>query len=562
VSSVRGRWRLALAAIGLGVFQIPVLLGAAADPSQSDFGNYFTSAFVLARGGDLGPLYDRDAFAVSMSGAGLKVLGSFIPHPPANALWLLPLAWLSPAEAKAAWTLVLLACLGATVWLTRRLLPRADGWLAAVIVTAPVLAIRNNLAFGQPYLVLSALLAAGTLALMSGLPFVGGLLLGLGVSFKPYALCLGLLFLHRDRLRSLAGFAFGAAAPSLVVLGLNGASGFEVFATQVLPWMARGDIQDPFSPVWGSVGALANRLFRFEADLNPAPWIVAPAVARFIGAAIPAGLLALGVVWGRRAMREGRVLDAVGACVAFALAASPFAASYHLVLLVVPVAAVASRLQGTPLLGWLLVWATLGSPLMNVFRDVTGPLTPLAYSRFFVISALAFVVARPSISRSAAAPAVGVGILAGALAVGSAPRHEAWPRVTEAAGYSMMNPHFCGDNLRWFVPSSDGRRRESRGAGEPCGLMRRVEPGARSVTSRFADGSWNLYLVDAASPVDSIQLTSSDANEIDPVMAPGGCEVVFASDQGRGLGSTALYRLELSRFIAGCDTAARASDPR
>ncbi len=536
---------------------MPVLFGAALDPSQSDFGNYFTSAFTLARGGDLGPLYDRHTFTVSMEAAGLSVLGSFIPHPPANALWLLPFAWLSPAAAKGVWTVVLLASIGATVWLTRRLLPRADGWLAAVIVLAPVLAIRNNLAFGQPYLVLSALLAGGTLALMSGLSFSGGLLLGLGVSFKPYALCVGLLFLQRDRLRSLAGFALGVVAPSLAVLGLNGAGGFEVFATQVLPWMARGDIQDPFSPVWGSVGALANRLFRFEADLNPAPWILAPMAARFIAAAVPAGLLALGVVWGRRAMREGRVLDAVGACVAFALAASPFAASYHLVLLVVPVAAVASRLEGWLLVGWLIFWAALGSPLMNIFREVTGPLAPLAYSRFCIITALAFVVARPFVSRAAAAPAAGLGLLAGLLAIGSAPRDEAWPRVVAASGYSMMNPHFCGENLRWFVPSSDGRGRESRGAGESCGHR----PAPEAVTSRFADGSWNLYL-QVASAAHSTRLTSSDANEIDPVMTPGGCDVVFASDQGRGLGSTALYRLDLSRFIAGCDTAARASDPR
>lgn len=562
MNPVRGRWRLALAALGLGALQIPVLSGAAWDPSQSDFGNYFTSAFVLARGGDLGRLYDRDTFAAAMSGAGLSALGSFVPHPPANALWLLPFAWLSPAAAKGAWTLVLLACLGLTVWLTRWLLPQADLWRAVVIVLAPVLTVRNNLAFGQPYLVLSALLAAGACALMIGRAFLGGLLLGLGVSFKPYALGLGLLFLHRDRVRSLAGFACGALAPSVGVLGLNGAGGFEVFAAQVLPWMARGDIQDPFSPVWGSVGALANRLFRFEADLNPQPWMIAPTAARFIGAAIPVSLVALGVLWGREAMRQGRVMDAVGVCTAFAVAASPFAASYHLALLIVPVAAVASRLEGWPLAGWLAFWAALGSPVMNAFRDATGLLAPLAYSRFFVLSALAMVVARPFVSRYAALPAVGVGVLAGVLASGSAPRTEAWPRVVEARGYSMMSPHFCGENLRWLVPSSDGRRIESRGAGEPCGPQDGDDRPARRVTSRFTNGSWNLFLSDGALSADPVQLTSSDANEIDPVMAPDGCEVVFASDQGRGLGSTALYRLELSRFIGSCDKAARASGRR
>lgn len=261
-------------------------------------------------------------------------------------------------------------------------------------------------------------------------------------------------------------------------------------------------------------------------------------------------------------MREGRIVDAVGVCVAFALAASPLAASYHLVLLVVPVAGVASRLEGRPLAGWLVFWAVLGSPVMNAFRDAAGLLAPLAYSRFFVLTTLAMMVARPFVSRSAARPALAVGALAGVLALASAPRGEAWPRVAEARGYSMMRPHFCGENLRWFSPSSDGRRQESRGAGEPCSFDGARSSPRRSVRARFTDGSWNLYLEDAASRADSIQLTASEANEVDPVMASNGCEVVFASDQGRGLGSTALYRLDLSPFIDGCDTAARASDRR
>jgi Tol biopolymer transport system component len=49
------------------------------------------------------------------------------------------------------------------------------------------------------------------------------------------------------------------------------------------------------------------------------------------------------------------------------------------------------------------------------------------------------------------------------------------------------------------------------------------------------------------------RLTFSDANEIDPAMTPDGCGVVFASDQGRGLGSSALYLMDFSRIIGGCD---------
>jgi uncharacterized membrane protein len=311
--------------------------------------------------------------------------------------------------------------------------------------------------------------------------------------------------------------------------------------------MVRGDIQDPFSPVWGSVGALANRLFRLEPDLNPAPWIDAPDVARFLGAALPSALVALGVISGRRALQQGRSLDSVSACVAFSLAASPFAASYHLVLLTLPATALAVRLRGPHLFAWLLGWIALGSPLMNVFRESA---TPLAYSRFLVLTGVAFLVARPYLRFFHLVPVVVLGLAGGLWASFPAVGGEAWPRIAEATGYSMFRPHYCGANLRWFVPSSDGRGLETRGAGEHCAASVRA-PGEVEVTSRFANGSFNLYL-NHSGLAGSTRITFSDANEVDPVFTPDGCAVVFASDQGRGLGSTALYRLDVSRLIPGC----------
>ncbi len=76
-----GRWYWRAAAIALVALQLPVVAKTAADPTQSDFANYYTPAFVLARGGDLGSLYGRDAFERALRIAGIEGLGSFIPHP-------------------------------------------------------------------------------------------------------------------------------------------------------------------------------------------------------------------------------------------------------------------------------------------------------------------------------------------------------------------------------------------------------------------------------------------------------------------------------------------------
>ena len=546
-----------MAAIVLVAVQIRVVLKTAQDPAQSDFANYFTPAFVLSNGGDLSGLYGRDEFARAMESAGLRGLGSFVPHPPTNALWLLPVAGLSPSVAKVVWTAFLVGGLLGSVVALARLVPEGGRALAVVLAFAPFLSVRNALAFGQPYPILALLLLAGALALERRREFLGGMLLGFGVSFKPYALGLCTLFLRRDRLVGLLGFCLGVFAPLVLLIGLAGTSPIGEFASSVLPWMVRGDIQDPFSPTWGSASALANRLFRFEPDLNPSPWLNAPWFARALASASSVGLMALGVLSGRTALRQGRALDAVGCVTAFALAASPFAASYHLVLLTVTAAAGAFRLADAPRLFWLLGWAALGSPAMYLMRGVGGIAAPLAYLRLFALVAFALVAAWPFLSRRAVAWSMAVGLLAGLASVSHRDHTEPWARIQEARGYSMMKPYFCGSVLRWWSPSADGRRLESRGGGTDCVTRTQDE----AVVSRFENGSWNLYLQAPTTRIGK-RLTFSDANEVDPVLTPDGCAVVFASDQGRGLGSLALYRLDLQGVNAECDRSGPSATPR
>jgi hypothetical protein len=305
--------------------------------------------------------------------------------------------------------------------------------------------------------------------------------------------------------------------------------------------------------VWGSATALANRLFRLEPDLNPHPWVDWPAVARGLGSALPTTLVAFGVLASRRAMSAGRVVDAIGISVAFALAASPLAASYHLVLMAVPVAALVTRREGKGAAAVVCAWALVGSEVMTLLRAAPGVFAPLAFLRFALLALFGLALSWPHLGRRLLPKALAVGMLAAVAAASSQGRTETWSRVESARGYSMMKPYFCGDALRWMAPSSDGRRLEARGSGEDCGYAGSPDRSRDApVVSRFTDGSWNLFLELGPTRERRTQLTFSSANEIDPVLTPDGCGVVFASDQGRGLGSTALYRLSLSGLRDGC----------
>ena len=165
---------MGLAAFVLLALQFRPLFRLAGDPTQSDFANYYVPAHVLRSGGDLGALYEQDWFDAAARHARVDRLGSFIPHPPANALWLLPFASMNPADAKRAWTLTLTIALLATGFVLRALAPEMAPEFVALVLLLPALSIRNSLSFGQPYPALLLFVAAGALALAQSRDFTGG----------------------------------------------------------------------------------------------------------------------------------------------------------------------------------------------------------------------------------------------------------------------------------------------------------------------------------------------------------------------------------------------------
>ena len=76
--------------------------------------------------------------------------------------------------------------------------------------------------------------------------------------------------------------------------------------------------------------------------------------------------------------------------------------------------------------------------------------------------------------------------------------------------------------------------------------------------SRFGEHSKDLF---AELDGREIRLTRARSNEVDPVLDPTGCGVIFASDRGRGLGSYALYRLSLAGIVSGCGRSGRNVSP-
>jgi hypothetical protein len=528
----------------------------------SDFANYYVPARTLARGGDVSHLYEREAFDEVERRAGLSMLGSFVPHPPANALLLWPLAHLAPRVAKVVWTLALAAAYaGAFVAASRAL--AVDHTLLALVWLLPSAALANALAYGQPYPLLLLLMCASLWAMQRGRTGLAGALLAPVAILKLYALPFLAVFVLRRQWRAAAAFVATALALLAVSVAALGADLHRAYAREVLPASLEGRIQDPYSTIWQSPSSLARRLFEREVDLNPDPLVDRPVLARALARGLPAGILALAV--GAASVTPSAAVQ-WGILTAGALAASPLAASYHFVLLPFAVAAGLSARAPRPaaraLVLALLAFAT--SPLphhFSVFAHGAGNV--LAYPRLAAMVALLAWSARGHLTWRRVGLAVLVGVAAGAM-VRVPPRDPRWERLAPVAGYLQARPIACGGRYAWLgiengayvVATSDGQRRPVLEAPQvpaceggdvvlrpPTGDGPRSPDGAWRLLHTWRGGSWDVVAVSTIDGREVPVAAAPGSHESEPSWSEDGGYVLFASDAGRGLGSTAAYRV-------------------
>ena len=513
---------------------------------SNDFPSYYLSARAAAEGRPLGGAYERAFWAAESARAGLPAVGTFVPHPPANALLLLPLAWLGPAAAKAAWSGVLaLALLGAFLAL-RRVVPDAWPWLAALALLSQTASLRNALLYGQPYPLLLLLLCLSLVALVRGRSLASGLLLAPVVALKLYGAPFVLFFIVTRRFRALLGVIAGVAGIAVASLAILGPEVHRAYLSQVVLESLDGRVLDPYSTVWGSPASVARRLFQHEPELNGRPVADSPVLAAVLGRGAGLAIALFGVTCAVLHDRAGRLRLAWATLTVGSLAASPLPSSYHMVLLALPAAVLAAEAD-TQRARWaaLGLAAFAGSPLVHHLAPLAqGWGNLLAPARLAALLALLWMCARGAPLRRPIGIALAGGALFGLTALGMRPEDPGWQRVHDAHGLIVAEPAPCADGLSWLVLVGE-RYRYRRGDGSlvdeaPCAARPLSPDGAWRTYAAFTEGSWDVW-VRREGTGEARRITRDPANEIEPSWLPSGDGIVFASDRRRGLGATTLY---------------------
>jgi Glycosyltransferase family 87 len=367
---------------------------------DSDFPGYFTAAKIVADGGDVGRLYDDSWFEGQMRRyrIGNTPGGKFSPFPPPTALLLVPLTRLEPLDALRVMTAVSVLGLLCSIILLARIL----SWSfidSAVFVLLSGFAVLNALRFGQPYILVSLSCLLGYYARLKGWPWLAGMCFGLFAPIKYFPVVILIYFAFRKEWKvALGGAAMILAVVSLSI-GVLGRQIHEEFLASVLGnhLTVNALVLDPFSASYQSFDTLFRRLFVFDAIANPQPLFALPRLAGigasitkiFILLAATATLLRLA-----RSDAAAAVAPAIGILGILTLLLAPATATYHFVLLWLPVGLLIRYYlrDGTPSYAYLVlgIYALIGFfPYGHAYRfEGRGGLTVLAYPRLFLLLAM------------------------------------------------------------------------------------------------------------------------------------------------------------------------------
>jgi len=564
--------------------------------NTTDFPNYYTAARLVRSGEHLKDFYDWTWFQRQMNYSGIeRQLGAYTPQPPLTMLPMLPLAGFPLQTAKRIWLVFNLVFLGSTVWLLSKI-GRLRIEHIVLLALAGYTSLRTNFLLGQYYVFLLFLLTLSFYLIACKKTISSGVVAGAAFALKLYGGPLLLYFVVKRYWKAVAGMIGTTVLAAAVAIAIFGWVDVWFYTTQILPRTLEGVPPDPYNPGVQTVATLLRRVFLVDPELNPRPLYSAPWLLFFLQPLISLVI----VVFASLAV----ALKRAGSCrrdfAIFTIALlliSPSISSYTFLLLLLPVVLCLEEagpretlylvtsyiLLNAPLPGarafpkvWLLLALLLvaGRRYWSVLspRIVAGALTAIA-----IIAALK---AQSSVHGYRSAPDKHDQLVAaekGSLFV-------AFPAISRAGlffqaqtrdRYLLRWQHadivedflFEGEVFHPIAPDPAGpiyfelaAHRASQmmqfdpitRKAVPVSMPVNIHPkdsavspdGSRVAYTLTTKGSKQIFIKNVATN-ETKRLTGGNCNNSEPAWQLDGKAIVFASDCGRLVGLSALYRVEV-----------------
>ncbi|HUP14333.1 MAG TPA: glycosyltransferase family 87 protein, partial [Niastella sp.] len=325
---------IALLTVMLGYF----IYKASGAPLSDYAGYYFGSQALLQK--NYLQVYDTYSLNVLIAEKGFKyVFASYTPFPPFTSIVLAPFLLLPVTASKIVFNIF---SAGIFLWVVTRAIryfsiPTRFVWLLTVIFFIP---LRNNIFFGQAYLLLVALLLEGFVAYKKEKMVVASLLWAVAIVFKLFPLVIVFFLLVNKKYRQLAYCIGACILLGMVSVVFNGLASWQYYLFTIFPRANSGELNNSYTYLFQSAFMLLKNLFVYDEVQNPGVFFNSMPLFVFLMACFKSILLACCV--GITINRKAGSFISFGGWMTASLLLSPNGSSYSLILLLIPLLSLAN----------------------------------------------------------------------------------------------------------------------------------------------------------------------------------------------------------------------------
>lgn len=264
--------------------------------SYHDFATYFYGGYFLRIGEFTTEIYELVPFNLKIKSiTSAQIFGNFTPNTPFLSIIFVPFSFFEIQTAK-----ILFNSLSIIAFLfsLKRLLEyyKISNRYIFLIPILFLVPLKNNLLFGQVYLISFFLLSEGFLAFKKGKIPLMAILWGIVIFLKVFPLVLfAFLFLKKEYKASI--YLFISCSVLLIFsISINGLEVWKYFILEVMPKASNGEISGPYIPGYQSMLMLLKELFVYDSVENKTALIHSYPIYNAVLTAFKLFILSTGII--------------------------------------------------------------------------------------------------------------------------------------------------------------------------------------------------------------------------------------------------------------------------
>jgi hypothetical protein len=336
----------------------------AAGAPFSDFGGYYFGSLELLHG-NYRQVYDTYTLNALIAQKGYTgVFVSYTPFPPFTSLVFAPFLVFPVVTAKIIFNVFSVLLFLYTLIRAGKFfaLPLWMVWLIPVIFFVP---LRNNIFFGQSYLLLFVLLTEGFMAYKKGRLLISSVLWAIAIVFKLFPLVILFYLLAKKQYKPVLYCMAACLVLGIMSVLINGFASWQYYVFTIFPRAGNGELNDSYTYLFQSAFMLLKNLFVYDVVQNPK--VLYNSAIVFITSMAFFKALLLACCVGASLQKKTSDFMAFACWITASLLLSPNGSSYSLILLLVPLLALGSDVSKPVYLytGVVLVWLICFIPVQS-----------------------------------------------------------------------------------------------------------------------------------------------------------------------------------------------------